>query len=181
MLVWKYLLPVFKATNRIHYSNEALSLLCQVHITLPPQLAHQVKWSRFINVHGRPGCNISCDLHMEHMNRIVKTCIQCLGANKSEKAIVRAGKSMSSLMKVLEQFDEDNDVEMGSGSHTRKCSNDLLKIVEQLVDAKVFKPEHETGRKHASFPNFTANGFNSLDEKEFKEWMVERFAFHLYV
>jgi len=176
MLVWKYLLPVFKASNRVHYSNEALSLLCQVNITLPPQLANQVKWSRFINVHGRPGHNISCDLHMEHMNRIVKTCIQCLGANKSEKAIVRAGKSMITLMKVLEQFDQDNGVERGSGSHTRKQSTkDLLRIVQQLVDARVFKPE--TGRKHASFPHFTANVFNSLDEKQFKEWMIERFSF----
>ncbi len=31
---------------------------------------------------------------MEHMKRVVKTVISGLGANKTEKAIIRAGKSV---------------------------------------------------------------------------------------
>ena len=48
------------------YAIEALTLLSQYSIILPPNLAEQLKWSRFVNMHGRPGHNISCDLHMEH-------------------------------------------------------------------------------------------------------------------
>ena len=37
---------------------------------------------------------MSMDLHMEHMNRLCKTSIEELGANKSNKAIVRVGKTI---------------------------------------------------------------------------------------
>ena len=67
-------------------------MLSQYHLTLPPRLAEQLMWSRFINTHGHAGHNISCDLHIEHMNRVAKTAIEGLGANKSEKAITRVGK-----------------------------------------------------------------------------------------
>ncbi len=44
---------------------------------------------------------------MEHMNRIVKTVISGLGANKTEKAIiVRAGKSVGLLSDILAAYDE---------------------------------------------------------------------------
>ena len=75
MIVWKYLLLLFKASKRTNYAIEALTLLAQYYLILPPRLAEQLKWSRFVNVHGIPGHNISCDLHMEHLNREVKTAI----------------------------------------------------------------------------------------------------------
>ena len=65
LVIWKYLL--FRATGRKNYAIEALTLLSQYHITLPYNLAEQLKWSRFINVHGLPGNNISFDLHTEHL------------------------------------------------------------------------------------------------------------------
>lgn len=64
---------------------------------LSPHLAEQLMWSRFVNVHGLPGHNISCDLHMEHLNCLVKIAIEGLGANKSMKAISRAAKAIGVL------------------------------------------------------------------------------------
>jgi len=61
---------------------EALQLI------LPPHLAEQPKWSRFINIHGLCGHNISCDLHTEHLDRLAKSAIKCLGANKSQKTVM---------------------------------------------------------------------------------------------
>ena len=84
LLDWKYLLLLFKASGRKNYAIEALTLLSQYHLLFPPYLAEQLKWSRFVNVHGFPGHNISRDLHMEHLNRLVKTAINGLGANKSQ-------------------------------------------------------------------------------------------------
>ena len=105
MIVWKYLLLLFKASKRTNYAIEALTLLAQYYLILPPRLAEQLKWSRFVNVHGLPGRNISCDLRMEHLNREVKTAIKGLGANKSQKAILRTGKAVGVLTDNLTNFD----------------------------------------------------------------------------
>ncbi len=64
LLLWKYMLILFKATGRKNYAIEALTLLSQYHILLPCNLAEQLKWSRFINVRGLLGHNISCDLQL---------------------------------------------------------------------------------------------------------------------
>lgn len=80
-------------TGHKNYALEALTVLSQ-YVTLPPNLAEQLKWSHFINTHGQPGRNISCDLFMEHLNKVVKVAIEGLGANQTEKAIVRVGKSV---------------------------------------------------------------------------------------
>ena len=94
MKIWKYLLLLFKASGRTNYSIEALTLLSQYYLILPSRLAEQLKWSRFVNTTGLPGHNISCDLHMEHLNREAKTAIKGLGANKSQKAILRTGRAI---------------------------------------------------------------------------------------
>ena len=100
--VWKYLFLIFKSTGHKNYAIEAFTLLVQHYFILPPMLSEQLKWSSFVNCHGLSGKNISMDLHMEHLNRLCKTSIQGLGANKSEKAI---GKTISVLGDLLKNFD----------------------------------------------------------------------------
>lgn len=176
MRVWKYLMLIFKASRRSNYSCEAFILLAQHFITLSPRLAAQLKWSRFVNTSGFPGHNISCDLHMEHLNRVVKTSIDGLGANKSQKAIVRVGKSVSSLVKIVEKFDSETNVTKVSGYHTKRSAlSDLRKVVSELTRSKVF--DTIDNRKHASFPNIATNVIHSMDEKDLKEWMCDRFSF----
>ena len=98
MIVWKYFLLLFKACGRKNY---ALTILVQYHITLPPRLAEQLKWSRFINMHDTSGYSISCDLHMEHLTKLI---IEGLEANKSEKATTRVRKAISTMMGTLRQL-----------------------------------------------------------------------------
>ena len=116
--VWKHLLLLFKASNKKNYAVEAFTLLAQYHMLLPTRLVEQLKWSRFVNVHGLPGHNISCDLHMEHLNRLTKTAIVTLGVNKSEKAIIRVGKSIGTLEGTLKTFDKEHVVPAQSGAHS---------------------------------------------------------------
>ena len=118
VLIWKYLLLLFKASGRTHYSIEALTILTQYQIVLPPNLAEQLKWSRFVNTVGLPGHNISCDLQNEHLNKRVKVAIEGLGANKSKKAITRTGKAMGVLIKVVDSFDYEAGVTVPSGKHS---------------------------------------------------------------
>ncbi len=123
---------LWKATRHKNYSIEAFTMLTQYHLLLLKNLAAQLKWSRFINVHRKPGHNISCDLHMEHLNRIVMTAIEGLGANKSKKAIVMAGRAVGSLG-FMNSFDKEIGVCKPSGKHSEKSRDrDLVKIVEEL-------------------------------------------------
>lgn len=172
LLVWKFLLVIFKAAKRKNYANEALTLLSQVHITLPPHLSAMLKWCRFVNVSGLPGHNISCDLHMEHLNRIAKTAMEGLGANKSEAAIVRIGKSMNCLTSAMKQYDFLHGIAEESGSHTRKSyMKDLHKVVKELADAKVLERCNK-----CYFPKFSNNIIRTLNEQQFKTLMVDRFT-----
>ena len=56
--IWKYFLLLFRATKHTNYAMEALTLLTQCLVALPENLAEQIKWSRFINIHGQLGRNI---------------------------------------------------------------------------------------------------------------------------
>lgn len=175
MRVWKFLLLLFKASGRTNYSIEALTLLTQYYLILPPRLAEQLKWSRFVNVHGLPGHNISCDLHMEHLNREVKTVIKGLGANKSSKAIMRTGKATGVLTNTLTEFDKDNDISADRGAHAIKSADkDLAKIQKQLTSSKVF--EILPGRKHRTFKNLKTNLIRTLKKKDLTEWII----YHYY-
>lgn len=101
---------MFKASGRRNYSIEAFTLLSQYHHILPPMLAEQLKWSWFINTHGSAGHNISCDLHMEHLNKLAKVAVEGLGANKTEKAIQRVGKAIGTMAGMIDTFDTVNGV-----------------------------------------------------------------------
>ena len=173
--VWKYLLLLFKASNKKNYAVEAFTLLAQYHMLLPPRLAEQLKWSRFVNVHGLPGHNISCDLHMEHLNRLTKTAIVTLGVNKSEKAIIRVGKSIGTLEGTLKTFDKEHVVPAQSGAHSERSNEkDLKKILKLLQQVRPFQTIE--GRKYKSFTNLRPNMIRSLDEQAVKDWMIKRFA-----
>lgn len=72
MIYWKFLLPVFKILGRRNYSIEAVTIQLQKYHHLSERQATQLTWSRFVNTNGRCGCNIPCDLYLEHLNRRLK-------------------------------------------------------------------------------------------------------------
>ena len=76
-------------------------MLVQHYFLLSPRLSRQLIWSRFINVHGKPGRNIPCDLHLEHLNRVLKTAVGDLGSNQTEASIARLGKCIGTMAEVL--------------------------------------------------------------------------------
>ena len=175
---WKYLLLLFKASGRSNYSIEALTLLTQYNIVLPPNLAEQLKWSRFVNTSGLPGHNISCDLHNEHLNRLVKIEIEGLGANKSKKAITRSGKAIGVVTKAVETLDEAIGISPRSSKHSTKgMEKDVFVITDQLRKCDVFNPGSKL--RHKSFNHLKTNIIKTLDETSLKEWMVDRFSHNL--
>ena len=156
----------FQGNQTQNYVLEALTMLTQYFVVLPPILAEQLKWSRFVNVHGFPRHNISADLHMKHMNRTVKTIIEGLGANKTDNAITRAGKSVGPLSDILAAFDGDAGVASISGKHAEKSElKDLYQIVDQLMESEVFDGGLQN---HKSFLSLKANITRTLPEKDLK-------------
>jgi L1 cell adhesion molecule like protein len=170
---WRYFLLLFKASDRTNYSIEAFTLLAQYEYLLSPRMAMQLKWSRKVNVHGRPGKNIAADLHMEHLNRECKSSLSGLGANITDHSVLRIGKCIGRMQSILHQYDQVNGVREVSGHHTRhSASADRDKILKQLQESKVF--DYKPGRKHKNFPWFSTNLVEKLSRCELKEWMQDR-------
>ena len=88
------LLPHFFESGQTKYSLEAMKLLIQIQL-LPSLLVHQILWDRFINTHGGLERNIPCDLHNEHVNKVLKGDIRHMGANFSQKALTNIACSIT--------------------------------------------------------------------------------------
>ena len=170
------LIAYFRATGHKNYAIEAFTLLAQHYYFLPPQLAQQLLWSRFVNTQGRRGHNIAADLHMEHLNRICKDAVNHLGANKTPAAIVRAGKAIGTIDKVMQQFDTIHAIKNTSAYHTqRDMSRDVSTVLSEIHHkAQVFK--YMPGRKHRSFPFPTCNVLRTINKEKFQKWMKEKLA-----
>lgn len=173
--LWKFLLIVFKGANRRNYAIEAFTALAQYYFTLPPRLAEQLKWSRFINTSGYAGRNIPCDLHIEHINRAVKTAISGLGANLTPLAIVRVGKCIGPLMKACNEFDKEVGITLESGAHSHpNFKKDLAKLLDELHNkSRVF--DYQKGRKHKSFKAMKGVLCVKVNQDDLSDWMDKQF------
>ena len=165
---WRYLLPIFLGSHQTNYLGEVMNMLFQQSYALPPRLSAELLWSRFINVHGQPGKNIPADLHMEHLNRLVKEAIKHLGANKTERAIMRIGKAVGTLAPVLALFDQE--LEIGSVSdthHVASFEKERNILVHELVKSNVFC--NVPGRKHSAFP-YPRHVFHATKRNDVLKW-----------
>ena len=167
---WKFLLPLFKSTGRTNYSVEAVTLLAQYYYLFSPRMAAQLAWSRTVNTHGHTGKNISCDLHLEHLNRVAKNALGGLSSNITEKSVERIGKTVGMMSNLSHQFDMHNNVPTPSNYHTRKPKRkDVTMMVDQLRKSKVFK--FQDGRCHLHFKKFSSNPCKAVNKEELKVWM----------
>ena len=172
---WKYFLPIFRGSGRKNYALEALNLLYQHKYYLSPRLRQQILFSRFVNVHGGQGHNISADLHMEHMNRVTKEALEHLGANKTERAIVRSSKCAHSVLLLTSNIDACLGTKTPSGAHRMpEATRDITTMVEILVRAENFADKDK--RFHPSFPKIQSNGLcSSIDIQKFHAWIKEHY------
>lgn len=147
---WKFLLVLFKSTNHRNYAKEAVNLLLQYHYTLSDRKKAQLKWSRCINTRGFPGANIPCDLHMEHLNRRLKSVIRGMGANVNSAAIERAGKAISGVHHICQVFEQQTSTNIHSDHHqVPTFGKDFDQVLSVLQEERVFVPQ--SGRQHQSF------------------------------
>ena len=170
---WRLLLPHFKASGRSKYSLEALRLQLQVKVLLSPQLAHQVLWDRFVNTRGGLGNNIQMDLYNEHIVRLVKKIIRCMGANLTEKALQRAARSVSTLQAVSEQYDKESAVPTITTAHsTLSIAADISKVTRAVLSNDLL--QIIPGRSHTMFRKMRLNPLWNWDQQKTAEWIISK-------
>ena len=137
---YKCFLLVFKAGKCHNYCKEVINLLLQYNFLFTERQAQQLKWCRVVNMQGKPGKNVPCDLHIEHLNRRLKDMIRNIHSKNPENAIDRIAKSIGTINQVCEILEQENQALKISGRHTRPAfTKELNLMVGELEDQQVFK------------------------------------------
>ena len=137
---------IFKAAKRKSYAIEALNLHGQYHLFLSHRQREQLLWSRTVNTQGIPGRNIPGDLYLEHLNRLCKSAVTDLGANKTPAAFERTGKCIGVLNDLCTEFDVSLRVTEIYGIHkSPHDAKDMNIILNQLIDGEVFAEKPARG------------------------------------
>ena len=166
---WKFFLLHFYKEGRTKYALESLLLQFQLY-SLPPTLAHQVQWERFINTKGGMGNNISCDLHNEHVNRIFKEAIGNMGSNFTEHSTTRVARSVTFLDNLANNLDKQCSVVPDTTAHhTRSSDHDIRQVCNTLCKQQSFTVI--PGRYHSNFKSLSTNPLKSLDWNKMEKWV----------
>jgi len=170
MKYWKFLLPIFQQTGHYNYAKEAFILLAQENF-LSQRKVSELKWSRTVNTQGRQGCNIPIDLHLEHLNRRLKSMMGNLHSNTKPSTILRVAKSLNVVEHVCQAFQAETGVAPNKGySSVPSFENDFQKILKQIQDEKFFffQPNRSlTGYKNKKF-------LNNMKWTNITEWIKQK-------
>jgi hypothetical protein len=170
---WKLFMPHFKVAGCTKYSLEALRLHIQASITFSPNLAHQLTWNRFVNVKGGVGNNIPCDLFCEHNVNSIKHIVTNMGSNLTESSLQRAARSVTTLDKICETFDNESGVPCRTTAHaTRSDVDDVKKVVKLVLQNKLLVQMEN--REHRSFKGMKLNPLHEWDITKTKQWIQKK-------
>ena len=100
--------------------------------------------NRFINYIGGAGNNVSLDLHLEHLNFMLKQLTRNSGGHLTEKTIQRNARSLHNHYIIMKGINEDCNMKRPSGHHGGKDSKSSVEIiVNDLINGNVF--QHQPG------------------------------------
>ena len=170
MLLYPFMMLIFKLAGNTKYAHYSLYTIAQVKFLLPPHIAEQVIWERFVNTKGRMDSNVEVDRYLEHRNKVVKLNCRDLLGKITEKSLDRASKSYEAIEEIVKLHDIETLVKRPSGKHKRKHADDDIKeLAKQFCDKKIL--EVVPGRHHKAFPAFKRNILHDLDVLALKEWV----------
>ena len=75
MNLYKFALLLYKGYGSTKYAYTTMLLLTKVISVLPSEKAESLISNRFCKSHCKPGCNIPLDLHLKHLNNLLKGCL----------------------------------------------------------------------------------------------------------
>ena len=154
------------------YSVEVLYMMFQIYALLSPHSAHQLIWNRFTKLKAGYGGNISLDLNLEFLNRIVKEAIKKLGPNGSKMAIDRICRSMKTTKALMENFDNGVKMYKMSGNHVAKSvTKDLQTIVKELLHYQALF--RVPGRSYNFYGGIRSSLLAGFDLRKMYHWINE--------
>ena len=155
-------------------------MLSKYHCLLSDRMAAQLKWSRFVNTQGRTGKNVSCDPHLEHLNKQLKGLITGLRSNAASKsedsiypcnAINTAAWSIGVLHHICSSFEEQSEIGGEAIVHDPPSFTKDIEIVQKVLkEVKIFNKF--STRKHSKFHNFNAI-LQQCPTNYLKDWITE--------
>ncbi|CAC5365425.1 unnamed protein product [Mytilus coruscus] len=176
--MWRFDMLRFSYTNHTKYRLLAFKLQAQLLATLPPKMAHELKYNRTVNIHGGPGGNIPCDLALEFMNMRAKDGLTGLRGNLTSTALQRCGRSLQGCNYLIDGYTKGLQQFFGKPANSKpSIQRDISKLVDSLKDGKLF--DRIPGRSHRSFMTMEYNLNSKLNGKNFFSWLTgkkEEFA-----
>ena len=151
------------------YAYLLLHFFVKFYLVLSQDEALRLLNNRFINYVGGIGNNIPLDLHMEHLNLMLKQLTRNCGGHLTERTIQRNARSLQIISTIMKGIHEDCKKVIPSGHHGAKDPKSAVEIiVNDLIAGKVF--QHQPGRKgYNSFKNFKSDVIGS-DYRDFFAW-----------
>lgn len=172
MRLWKYLMLEFRVTGHRNYAKEAELVLMSFHSTSSERVAAQMMTSRFVNTKGRVGCNIPCDLHLEHLNRRLKGIIARMESNIKPGSLMRAAKAIGVVEDICKTFSTEMKRAEDSDKHKKPSyMKDFNLIRGVLEDNNVFNNIPKRRRLNFSFVNCL---LEAIEDEGIKDWLIER-------
>ncbi|XP_066924982.1 uncharacterized protein [Clytia hemisphaerica] len=184
--IWNILTFLFRLNNNRKYAFLGLRhRACELAL-LSPQRWHQLKWNRFINKEGGVGKNISIDLRLEHINKVMKGLIKSQGpANINDESAELISHSIQGIEDVVNSYKEDTASKKRSGVHTNKHVRKMYKSVFEEVHSSsrnfTFTPGRLVGTKSSFkrvFDKFDMDKHFAWIEKKKRKWDNENVYFY---
>jgi len=171
--LYKFLLLFFKIDGRTKYSYQSLHLLAQINFLLPPALAHELKWNRFVNTKGYHDSNVELDRELEHRNKYVKEELKSFQGKVTKKSIERCSKTYNVMEDILSNFDKSSFNTPPSGKHTiANWKSDVKELQNQFDEEDLFNTKN--GRYHKALLGFPKSYVNKIDLSAFKNWLYTK-------
>ena len=124
---------IVQGIEQVQLCQEAVTVLMQCKPSFSERQRHQLLWSHCVNPKGCIGGNIPCDLHIEHLNRRLKTMLRNVAV--TPKVVERAGKCLHLVDNVCRQFERQTASSRGLGYHaTPKFGRDLQTVLKVLEE-----------------------------------------------
>ena len=125
------------------YSVEMFTSIVQVEALASEQMAYRLTWGQYVNWNGGQGKNVACDMVQEICNRVSKDVVKGMGANKMEKAMIRASKAAAGVFQIVRAMNGSLQIHDVPNTHSKRslCEDEML-MLDDLRKLSHFR-EHQ--------------------------------------
>ena len=144
---------------------------------MEPSAAFFLIWERFVNTRGMRGCNISMDLHLEHLNNFLKELLRDLRGNLDQDNADRVSKSVNNLHTIVQNFEKRMEIKKQISSRNKaKISEDVRNLSAKFLEENIFAEDQRKQSSYDSFPKFNEQTLAPLDIDNLLKWAKEKKA-----